>query len=271
VDGSLEALLQVPVKLITDEKATEGFGEAAKEAWKKFVEFLKKIWTIIVNFFRVTIPEKVNQVRQLWNSIGKSDAPATEAMEIKVAGLSSVFQKFEQTVGELKSIQSNFVGTNTALMALYNEAIHDTVPNYDATAILKKIEAIVHSEPSKLVRGIDRLDAVVEELAGMDELTITDTSADEATVNACKSKASSVCNVIVAFGKELDNFAYRALENAKGLGNDSFAQSDIGRALFVGFKSVSDQTIRIMKCITAILNKLQKLGVQLKKIAGAPA
>ena len=43
VDGSLEALLQIPAKLITAEKAQEGLGDAAKAAWEKLKEWVGKI------------------------------------------------------------------------------------------------------------------------------------------------------------------------------------------------------------------------------------
>lgn len=52
VDGSLEALLQVPAKLITAEKAQEGLGDAAKAAWEKLKGWIKRIIEIVKNFFR---------------------------------------------------------------------------------------------------------------------------------------------------------------------------------------------------------------------------
>lgn len=48
VTGSLEALLQVPAKLITVEKAQEGLSDAAKDAWERIKAFFAKI----VTFFR---------------------------------------------------------------------------------------------------------------------------------------------------------------------------------------------------------------------------
>lgn len=47
LNGALEALVGIPEKLITAEKAQEGLGEAAKAAWNKTVEILKKIWNWI--------------------------------------------------------------------------------------------------------------------------------------------------------------------------------------------------------------------------------
>lgn len=58
LNGALEALVGIPEKLITVEKAQEGLGEAAKAAWNKTVEILKKIW----NWIKSVVEKLVNML-----------------------------------------------------------------------------------------------------------------------------------------------------------------------------------------------------------------
>lgn len=65
VDGSLEALLQVPAKLITAEKAQEGLGEAAKAAWEKLKEWVGKIIELVkraANWFMEKVSTGLNRL-----------------------------------------------------------------------------------------------------------------------------------------------------------------------------------------------------------------
>lgn len=55
VDGSLEALLRVPAKLITVEKAQEGLVDAVKSGFNKFIEFVKWIWQKICGAFNAVL------------------------------------------------------------------------------------------------------------------------------------------------------------------------------------------------------------------------
>ena len=81
VDGSLEALLQVPVKLITAEKAQEGLGKAAKAAWTAFVEWIKKWYEIIKNFILKVFGFKSRQDKTI-NDLAASETDDTIADKV---------------------------------------------------------------------------------------------------------------------------------------------------------------------------------------------
>lgn len=65
VDGDLEALLQIPENVITAEKAMEGLGDAAKNAWEKVKGFIVRIFDSIKKYLQRKFSARFEYLRRV--------------------------------------------------------------------------------------------------------------------------------------------------------------------------------------------------------------
>ena len=65
VDGGLEALLQIPENVITAEKAMEGLGDAAKDAWEKVKGFIVRIFDSIKKYLQRKFSARFEYLRRV--------------------------------------------------------------------------------------------------------------------------------------------------------------------------------------------------------------
>ena len=77
-DQALESLLQVPEKMITVEKATEGLVASAKDALMKFIDFVKRIIARITNWMRYT-----------WTKLSRKHPLSVDAVKTAIKMLNS--------------------------------------------------------------------------------------------------------------------------------------------------------------------------------------
>ena len=62
--AACEQLLGVAAEKVSVKAAQEGLGSAIADAWKKFVEFVKKIWNTIVGWFKGSASKKAETVEE---------------------------------------------------------------------------------------------------------------------------------------------------------------------------------------------------------------
>lgn len=135
-DGGLEALLQIPEKLITVEKAQEGLGEAAKSAWEKFKELIVKVWTAvkswITNMWNKLTSIRLPQIKKAKEDISKADdaviAKKAEEMLPKSSSTEAYSDVYKTTndlysyddtmaiIAEIKKLAEVFRAEGAALM-----------------------------------------------------------------------------------------------------------------------------------------------------------
>ncbi|MBO4736635.1 MAG: hypothetical protein J5614_09620 [Paludibacteraceae bacterium] len=62
--AACEQLLGVAAEKVSVKAAQEGLGSAIADAWKKFVEFVKKIWNTIIGWFKGSASKKAETVEE---------------------------------------------------------------------------------------------------------------------------------------------------------------------------------------------------------------
>ena len=79
--AACEQLLGVAAEKVSVKAAQEGLGSAIADAWKKFVEFVKKIWNTIIGWFKGSASKKAETVEEKTEEAVKGIEEAKEKVK----------------------------------------------------------------------------------------------------------------------------------------------------------------------------------------------
>lgn len=256
VDGSLEALLQVPAKLITAEKAQEGLGEAAKAAWEKLKGWIKRIIEIVKNFFRSLGKKMValfdNTKRTIEKLKGAPDDKVADALKDAMVngtsgateGYGEYFKDFDAScVLPAGDIETFLQKIDVIFMEL------DKIADSDAAKVKNAMSNAI-SWKKKLQSGTDRTHDETYATADLSIFVAAHESLD-GKFKEIGSYATRVANANAGKQRSLYELGYRDKNTIlKVLTNLTAKRTIIERLDNIWYKEVEDIESLTEKCLT---------------------
>lgn len=124
-DQALESLLQVPEKMITVGKATEGLGASAKDALAKFIDFVKRIIAKIMNWMRYK-----------WNKVSHKHPLSQDTIKTAIKMVNAVSEDDLQNTLKSKNYNNAVIVQSENSQKMYVEWTREAVEMMQKTTDL---------------------------------------------------------------------------------------------------------------------------------------